>query len=129
MNYDVTIVVGGMVGMAAALGLAQLKLKVCLIESKSPENNYHTSYDHRTLVVNKASKNFWNHLKIWQGIKDQAVAIKSVHGESATAAPGKGTSCCLQYNKVARSNPPPAESPMKATFFGSMPPLAPTNAP
>lgn len=78
-SYDVIIIGAGLVGMATALGLAKRRYKVCIIEAKPFENNYHPSYDHRILVVNKASYNFWNHLGVWQNIKDNSETIQTVH--------------------------------------------------
>jgi 2-octaprenyl-6-methoxyphenol hydroxylase len=78
-DYDVTIVGGGMVGMAAALALAKLELSVCILEHTEIKNNSHPSYDDRTLVVNRASVCFWQNLGIWDGLTEQLTPINKVH--------------------------------------------------
>jgi 2-octaprenyl-6-methoxyphenol hydroxylase len=78
-DYDVVIVGGGMVGMAAALSLSQLNLSIALLESQVVEGDSHPSYDDRTLVVNQASVCFWKNLGIWQKLKQNITPINKVH--------------------------------------------------
>ncbi len=78
-DFDIIIVGGGMVGMAAALSLSQLNLSIALLESQVAEGNSHPSYDDRTLVVNQASVNFWKNLGIWQKLKQNITPINKVH--------------------------------------------------
>lgn len=78
-QYDIVIVGAGMAGMAAALALSTMRLKICIIESTVSSDDFHTSYDDRTLVVNKASKHFWQHLGIWQSLADEMADVDSVH--------------------------------------------------
>ena len=78
-DYDVIIVGGGMVGMAAAIVMSQLNLKVCLLESVQSENKQHPSYDDRTLVVNRASQCFWENIGIWNSLKQHLIPINKVH--------------------------------------------------
>lgn len=67
-NFDVTIVGGGLVGMACALTLSKLGLTINLIEHTENSHNSHPSYDDRTLVVNQASIRFWQNLGIWENL-------------------------------------------------------------
>jgi 2-octaprenyl-6-methoxyphenol hydroxylase len=78
-SSDIVIVGGGIVGMAAAIALSQLKLKIVLIENFEPVDNTHQSYDDRTLVVNQASINFWSNIGVWKELKNDVTPIKSVH--------------------------------------------------
>ncbi len=78
-DYDVIIVGGGMVGMAAALSLSQLNLSIVLLESRVVQGDSHPSYDDRTLVVNQASVCFWKNLGIWQRIEQNITPINKVH--------------------------------------------------
>ena len=76
---DVVIVGGGMVGMAAAIALSQLKLSVVLLEFQQSQADSHPSYDDRTLVVNRASICFWKKLGIWPHLKQDITEIHKVH--------------------------------------------------
>lgn len=82
-EYDVAIVGGGMVGMAAALALSKFNLKICLLEhiqaGTSGDSDSHPSYDDRTLVVNRASIQFWKNLGIWQDLSQDITPIDKVH--------------------------------------------------
>ena len=78
-EYDVIIVGGGMVGMAAALSLSQLNLSIVLLESQVAQDDSHPSYDDRTLVVNQASVSFWKNLGVWQKLNQNITPIKKVH--------------------------------------------------
>lgn len=78
-DYDVIIVGGGMVGMAAAIVMSKLNLKTCLLESTETENNQHPSYDDRTLVVNRASQCFWENIGIWDSLKQHLIPIDKAH--------------------------------------------------
>jgi len=77
---DVIIVGGGMVGLATALRLARSGIKVAMLEASLPkETMHHNSFDSRTLVVNPASRQFWQDLGIWQSISQSAAVIDQVH--------------------------------------------------
>ncbi|TDR16839.1 FAD-dependent oxidoreductase [Marinicella litoralis] len=80
LSTDVVIVGGGLVGMATALKLAENGMSVIMLEAKLPDlNMHHDSYDSRTLVVNPASKAFWQQLGIWKKVETTATAINQVH--------------------------------------------------
>lgn len=76
---DITIVGGGLVGMAAALALSKLGLKIHLIEHIAIKDDSHPSYDDRTLVVNRASIRFWENIGIWKELSSDLTPIKKVH--------------------------------------------------
>lgn len=77
---DVVIVGGGLVGMAAALKLAEDGMSIVLLESKLPDiSMQHTSYDSRTLVVNPASRLIWQNLGVWKTVVETATVINQVH--------------------------------------------------
>jgi len=79
-NCDVIIVGGGMVGLATALRLARGGIRVMMLEASVPnEAMHHSSFDSRTLVVNPASRQFWQDLGIWQRLSQSATAIEQVH--------------------------------------------------
>jgi len=79
-QVEVVIVGGGLVGMATALALAEQDIHSVIIEAKVPDLNFsHSSFDSRTLVVNPASRAFWQQLGIWRTIENSVTAINQVH--------------------------------------------------
>jgi 2-octaprenyl-6-methoxyphenol hydroxylase len=93
LEFDVTVVGGGIAGMAAALALSQLDLKICLLEHVIALDDSHPSYDDRTLVVNRASIQFWKNLNIWHTLSDIITPIDSVHVSN------KGRFGVVKFNK------------------------------
>jgi 2-octaprenyl-6-methoxyphenol hydroxylase len=79
LEFDVTVVGGGIVGMAVALALSHLDLQICLLEHVVAVDDSHPSYDDRTLVVNRASIQFWKNLDIWHTLSDIITPIDKVH--------------------------------------------------
>ncbi|MCF6299555.1 MAG: FAD-dependent oxidoreductase [Proteobacteria bacterium] len=78
-QYDVVIIGGGLVGMAAALSLAKNGFTIALIEANLPKKNTHSSYDDRTLVVNPASVDFWQSIDTWESVAGHCSQINRVH--------------------------------------------------
>lgn len=78
ITTDITIVGGGMVGMAAAIALSQLNLSITLIENVSVTEGFHPSYDDRTLVVNRASIKFWQNIGIWSELSEDITPVNKV---------------------------------------------------
>ncbi len=56
-DFDVVFAGGGLVGAAAAVGLARAGRRVAVIEAAERRANHQPSYDDRTLVINAASLN------------------------------------------------------------------------
>ncbi|MFV0544448.1 MAG: FAD-dependent monooxygenase [Marinicella pacifica] len=82
IDYDITIVGGGLVGLAAALSLAGENCLVHLLEAGEPEKimaNRHPSFDDRTLVINPASRLFWQQLNLWKDLLPHCTAVNRVH--------------------------------------------------
>ncbi len=61
-DFDVIFAGGGLVGAAAAVGLARAGRRVAVIEAAERRANHQPSYDDRTLVINAASLNILNAL-------------------------------------------------------------------
>lgn len=69
-QHDVIVVGGGMVGAAAALGLAKLGLKVALLEKNPlPEFSPDSPYDLRISAISLASVNLLTQLGAWQAVE------------------------------------------------------------
>jgi len=81
-SCDITIVGGGIVGLAAALSLAGENCSVHVLEAGEPQQiltDQHPSFDDRTLVVNPASRLFWQQLGVWSDLAPLSTVINQVH--------------------------------------------------
>lgn len=71
---DIIVIGGGMVGAATALGLAQMGLKVTLIEKNTlPSFNANQPYDLRISAINIASVTLLEKLGAWEAIESMRV--------------------------------------------------------
>ena len=69
-NFDCVVIGGGMVGAASALTLAQLGLKVALVEKASPEYfSDGQAFDLRVSAISLASQNLLIQVGAWQQLK------------------------------------------------------------
>lgn len=78
-EFDIIIAGGGMVGSTAALALAQLDLKIALIESVEPELETSPSFDQRAVALSAASVEIFKGLDLWPTIKPFAESINHIH--------------------------------------------------
>jgi 2-octaprenylphenol hydroxylase len=69
--WDVIVVGGGMVGAAAALGLAKSGLNVLVLERNAPDLNWSDEIPYQTRVsaLTRASENLLRNLGAWRGIE------------------------------------------------------------
>ncbi len=70
---DIAVVGGGLVGVAAALGLEQQGFRVRLIERGMPPTRS-DGYDARVYAVSPATQRFLGRLGVWQAIADRRVS-------------------------------------------------------
>jgi len=77
--YDVAICGGGLVGATLAVALAQLDLKVALIESHPFGVANPPSFDERTTALSNGSRRVFEGLGIWPLIQREATPIRRVH--------------------------------------------------
>jgi 2-octaprenylphenol hydroxylase len=67
-SFDVTIIGGGMVGLALASALANSDLKVAVIEGKTPDFTITPQHDIRVSALSAASKNLLTNIGAWPHI-------------------------------------------------------------
>ncbi|MBG7601930.1 MAG: UbiH/UbiF/VisC/COQ6 family ubiquinone biosynthesis hydroxylase [Gammaproteobacteria bacterium] len=73
-RYDVIIVGGGMVGAAAACGLAEADLDVAVVEQHEPQREWPAEeIDLRVSAINRGSQQLLDNLGAWQGIVRRGV--------------------------------------------------------
>jgi len=76
--YDVVIVGGGMVGLTAALLLADpaLSLSIAVIDAKGPDVNWGmtASWDIRTSAITRCTEQLWQSVGAWQLMQAKRVA-------------------------------------------------------
>jgi len=78
-KFDIIIAGGGMAGATAALTMAQLGLKIALVEPIEPELETSPSFDQRAVALSAASINIYKTLGIWQRIQPLACPINNIH--------------------------------------------------
>lgn len=76
---DVAIVGGGLVGATLALMLAQLKLKVALLEAFPFGAAEQPSFDERTTALSNGSRRIFEALGVWPLLVKTATPIKRIH--------------------------------------------------
>ncbi len=75
IQYELTIIGGGLVGASLALALAPLGLPMAVIERRTPKN----SPDRRILAISHGSQRIFQGLDLWQAVASEATAITSIH--------------------------------------------------
>lgn len=89
-QQDVIVVGGGMVGAAAALGLAKMGLKVAILEKQAlPTFIPHSDYDLRISAISSSSVHLLEKLGAWQAI--EAMRVWAYNGLETWEVEGLGT--------------------------------------
>ncbi len=73
-SFDITIVGGGMVGLALAASLADSHLRVAIIEGQAPDERLAAMPDTRVSALSRASENLMKNLKAWPGITSRRLS-------------------------------------------------------
>lgn len=79
MRVDVAIVGGGLVGASLALALAQLQLKVVLIEAHPFGVSGQPSFDDRTTALSNGSRRIFEGIGVWPLLAREATPIRRIH--------------------------------------------------
>lgn len=67
-SFDITIVGGGMVGLALAASFADSNLRIAVIEGHTPDETLNEDPDTRVSALSRASEFFLKNLQAWEGI-------------------------------------------------------------
>jgi 2-octaprenyl-6-methoxyphenol hydroxylase len=78
-TVDVAIAGGGLVGASLALALAQLSLRVTLIEASPFGTAGQPSFDDRTTALSNGSRRIFEALGVWPLVEREATAIRRIH--------------------------------------------------
>jgi 2-octaprenyl-6-methoxyphenol hydroxylase len=79
MQVDIAIAGGGLVGASLALALAQLDLKVVLIEAHPFGTEGQPSFDDRTTALSNGSRRIFEGIGVWPLIEREATPIRRIH--------------------------------------------------
>lgn len=79
MRVDVAIAGGGLVGASLALALAQLQLKVVLIEAHPFGIAGQPSFDDRTTALSNGSRRIFEGIGVWPWLEREATPIRRIH--------------------------------------------------
>ncbi|MGO2342831.1 FAD-dependent 2-octaprenylphenol hydroxylase [Vibrio litoralis] len=73
-SFDITIVGGGMVGLALAASFAESNLRIAVIEGQTPDESLSDAPDTRVSALSRASEHFLKNIKAWDGITRRRMA-------------------------------------------------------
>jgi 2-octaprenyl-6-methoxyphenol hydroxylase len=79
-TYDVAICGGGLVGASLALALAELSLRVALIEAQPfGSSEQQPSFDDRSTALSNGSRRIFEGIGVWPLLAREATAIRRIH--------------------------------------------------
>lgn len=78
-ELDVVIAGGGMVGASLACALAELPLRLAVIEQVPVDSDAQPSFDLRTTALSRTSQCILDTLGVWEGVADGAAPIERIH--------------------------------------------------
>ena len=78
-KYDVVIAGGGMIGIAMALSLSSLDLKIAVVERIKRTSKQQPSFDDRSTALSRSSQNMFEAMGIWEKIKKASTPINKIH--------------------------------------------------
>ena len=78
-KYDVVIAGGGMIGIAMALSLSSLDLKIAVVERIKRTSKEQPSFDDRSTALSRSSQNMFEAMGIWEKIKKASTPINKIH--------------------------------------------------
>ncbi len=79
MRCDIAIAGGGMVGLSLAAALAELPLRVVVIEPVAPDSDHQPSFDARTTALSGGSRRVLDGIGVWDAVASQATPIRRIH--------------------------------------------------
>jgi ubiquinone biosynthesis UbiH/UbiF/VisC/COQ6 family hydroxylase len=87
MNYDITIIGAGPVGLSLAKALADMRLRVALVERQAEADLADPAFDGREIALTHASMRLMRELGLWQHIPESEIypirAAKVINGGAA----------------------------------------------
>ena len=78
-SYDVLIAGGGMVGASLACALAQLPLRIGVVEPVPFSSSAQPSFDLRTTALSRTSQRILDTLGLWPQVASRAACIRRIH--------------------------------------------------
>src|ERR1043165_1179731 len=79
VGCDVAVCGGGLVGATLALALADIGLRVTLLEAHPFGTPGQPSFDDRTPALSNGSRRIFEALRVWPLIEREATAIRRIH--------------------------------------------------
>ena len=78
-HYDVAIVGGGLVGACLARALADLPIKIAVLEAVKHQTATQPSFDDRALALSFGSRRIFEGLGLWDSLVSKVTAIHDIH--------------------------------------------------
>lgn len=79
LRVDVAIAGGGLVGASLALALAQLQLRIVLIEAMPFGAAEQPSFDERSTALSNGSRRIFEQLGVWSLMEREATPVRRIH--------------------------------------------------
>lgn len=77
--YDVLIVGGGLVGASLACALAEVSVRVALLEAGPLTMDHSPSYDDRAIALSHGSTRILDGIGIWPALRESSTPIRRIH--------------------------------------------------
>ena len=78
-SFDIVIAGGGMIGTSLALALANLKLRIAVVEPVPRSAAAQPSFDERTTALSRSSQRLFSALGLWEDIAAASTPIADIH--------------------------------------------------
>lgn len=78
-RYDVVIAGGGMIGTSLALALAQLDLRIAVVEAVARDEDTQPSFDDRSTTLSRSTQRTFEALGLWPQIAAASTPIRHIH--------------------------------------------------
>ena len=78
-RYDVVIAGGGMIGTSLALALAQLDLRIAVVEAVARDEDAQPSFDDRSTALSRSTQRTFEALGLWPQIAAASTPIRHIH--------------------------------------------------
>ena len=78
-QFDIVIAGGGMIGSSLALALAQLGLKVAVVEAVARDNSGQPSFDDRTTALSRSTQRMFEAMGLWDDVVAASTPITNIH--------------------------------------------------
>ncbi len=78
-DFDIVVAGGGMIGASAGLALAQLGLRIAVVEAAARRGADPPSFDERSTALSRSSQRLFDALGLWPSLRQSAAPVRHIH--------------------------------------------------